>query len=128
MTDGNEYTLNKPDHLTCPECGGALAKVDGNPIPKYVCHIGHVLTGEAMLETQAETIERFLESALAMLNERRELCRQLLDDGGYDKDRIEGLLRDATRNAELLRGFLNGGKPPGHFVSSGPPQPMARGE
>jgi hypothetical protein len=87
-----------------------------------------VLTGEAMLETQAETIERSLESALAMLNERCELCRQLLDDGGYDKHRIEGLLRDAKRNAELLRDFLNGGKPTGHFVSSAPPQPLGRGE
>jgi len=75
------------------------------------------LTGEAMLETQAETIERFLESALAMLNERRELCRQLLDDGGYDKGRIEALLHDATTNAELLREFLNGGKPTGHLVA-----------
>lgn len=112
-TDGNEYTLNKPDHLTCPECGGALAKVEGDPIPKYVCHIGHVLSGEAMLETQAETIERLLESALAMLNERCELCRQLLDDGGYDKHRIEGSLRDATRTAEWLREFLNDSKPTG---------------
>ena len=46
-TDANEYTLNKPGYLTCPDCGGALTKIEDGPIPKYVCHIGHILTGEA---------------------------------------------------------------------------------
>lgn len=109
-TDSNEYTLNKPGHLTCPECGGALTKIEDGPIPRYVCHIGHTLTGEAMLVTQAERIEYLLEGALAMLNERRELCRQLLDGDLHDNKRIEVLLGDATRHAEVLRDFLNGGK------------------
>jgi hypothetical protein len=104
-----KYVLAKPDHLTCPECGGALAKVESDPIPKYACHIGHVLTGEAMLEPQADRIEYFLEAALTLLNERRELCRQLLDDGIHDHPGVEVLLQQATRNAELLRDFLNGG-------------------
>jgi two-component system, chemotaxis family, protein-glutamate methylesterase/glutaminase len=109
-TDTNEYTLNKPRHLTCPECGGALTRLEGGPIPKYVCHIGHVLTGEAMLEAQAERIEACLESLLAMLNERRELCRQLLEAGLYEKERLEPLHRNATEYAEMLRDFLNGSK------------------
>jgi two-component system chemotaxis response regulator CheB len=111
-TDTNEYTLNKPGHLTCPECGGALTKIEDAPIPKYRCHIGHVLTGEAMLEAQAERIEASLGNSLAMLNERCELCRQLLASGLYEKARLDPLLRDATRQAELLRDFLNGSKAP----------------
>jgi two-component system chemotaxis response regulator CheB len=106
----SEYVLDKPDHLTCPECGGALARIEGDPIPKYACHIGHVLTGEAMLEAQADRIENLLESALALLNERRELCRQLRDDGLHDHTRIDAIMREATRNAELLRDFLNGSR------------------
>ena len=109
-TVSNEYTLNKPDHLTCPECGGALTKIEDGPITRYVCHIGHALTGEAMLNSQAERIEELLENALALLNERRELCRQLLDSDLHDKKRINILLRDATKNAELLRDFLNASK------------------
>lgn len=109
-TASNEYTLNKPGHLTCPECGGALTKIEEGPIPRYVCHIGHALTGEAMLVAQAERIEYLLEAALAMLNERRELCRQLLDGDLHDNKRLEVLRGDATRHAELLRDFLNGSK------------------
>src|SRR5690349_11934550 len=98
-----EYVLNRPTGLSCPECGGALAKVDAEPIAKYVCHIGHELTGEAMLDAQAERIEYVLTSALAHLNERRELCRQLLDDGMSDPGRLQAILAEATEKAERLR-------------------------
>ena len=103
-----EYTLNQPTGLTCPECGGVLAKVESDPLPKYVCHIGHVLTGEAMLETQAERIEEFLTSALAALNERRELCRQLIEEGISDGARLHSLMNEATETAVKLRDLLNG--------------------
>ena len=103
-----EYVLNQPTSLTCPECGGALAKVESEPIPKYVCHIGHELTGEAMLEAQAARIEWLLGGALAMLNERRELCRQLSDDGVSDTAGLEQTTKQATKSAEALRDLLNG--------------------
>jgi two-component system chemotaxis response regulator CheB len=103
-----EYQLNRPSSLTCPECGGALAKIEGDPIPRYACHIGHVLTGEAMLDAQAERVEFSLGNALAMLNERRELCRQMMDDGVSDGGRIQAMFAEATANAEKIRGLLNG--------------------
>jgi two-component system, chemotaxis family, protein-glutamate methylesterase/glutaminase len=105
MTD--HYTLNRPTGLTCPDCGGVLAKVESDPITKYVCHIGHVLTGEAMLEAQADRIETYFTSLLAFLNERRELCRQLLEDGLSDPTRLEFILKEATANAEMIRRLLN---------------------
>src|ERR1043165_7289265 len=103
-----EYVLNQPTSLTCPECGGALAKVESEPIPKYVCHIGHELTGEAMLEAQAGRIEWLLGGTLAMLNERRELCRQLSHDGVGDTAGLEQTTKQATKSAEALRDLLNG--------------------
>ena len=102
-----EYVLNQPTSLTCPECGGALKKVESEPIPKYVCHIGHELTGEAMLEAQAERIEWLLGGALAMLNERRELCRQLQHDGLGDSAALQQAMQEATDTAESLRALLN---------------------
>lgn len=101
------YVLNKPTHLSCPECGGGVAKIDSDPIPKYECHIGHVLTGEAMLEAQAERIEESLTNALAMLNERRELCRQMMHDGMDDPPRLQMLLSEATQQAEQVKKILN---------------------
>ena len=102
-----EYVLDRPGHLTCPECGGALTKIESDPIPKYACHIGHVLTGEAMVDAQAERIEYFLEAALALLNERHELCRQLLQDDVQEPGRIQALLEETTRDAERLLAYLN---------------------
>ncbi|HLH93443.1 MAG TPA: hypothetical protein VKX28_33880 [Xanthobacteraceae bacterium] len=99
--------LDRPTSLTCPECGGALAKIEDDLIPKYVCHIGHVLTSEAMLDAQAERIETTLTSALAILNERRELCRQLLQDAVNEPGRLEGILAETTATAEDLRKLLN---------------------
>lgn len=102
-----QYVLNQPTSLTCPECGGALKKVESEPIPKYVCHIGHELTGEAMLEAQGERVEWVLGSALAMLNERRELCRQLMHDGMSDSASVQQAMQEATETAEALRAVLN---------------------
>ena len=103
-----EYVLNQPTSLSCPECGGTLAKVDGNPIPKFVCHIGHQLTGEAVLEAQAERIEWLLGGALAILNERHELCRQLMHDGMSESAGLQQTMQEATEIAEELRALLNG--------------------
>lgn len=101
------YVLDQPTGLTCPECGGALAKIESQPIPKYVCHIGHELTGEAMLEAQAERIEWLLSSVLAMLNEHRELCRQLLEDGLSDSTRVRAIISETAETANAVRGLLN---------------------
>ncbi|HLH97957.1 MAG TPA: hypothetical protein VKW08_22855 [Xanthobacteraceae bacterium] len=108
-----EYVLDRPPTITCPECGGALKKIESDPFPKYVCHIGHVLSGEAMLQAQAERIEYSLTNALALLNERRELCREMLDDGPGDSVRLQRLFSDASGRAEKLRELLNehGAKP-----------------
>jgi two-component system, chemotaxis family, protein-glutamate methylesterase/glutaminase len=102
-----QYELNRPTSLSCPECGGTVARIESDPIPKYACHIGHVLTGEAMLQAQADRIESYLTSVLATLNERRELCRQLIEDGLGDPARLEANLREATNKAESVRRLLN---------------------
>ena len=102
-----KFVLDPPSSLSCPECGGTVTKIEGGPIAKYACHIGHVLTGEAMLEAQSERIEDTLGSALAMLNERRELCRQMLGDGIPEAEMLQAILGKATANAERVRDLLN---------------------
>jgi two-component system, chemotaxis family, protein-glutamate methylesterase/glutaminase len=106
MTDG--YTLNRPVGLTCPECGGALSVDRHGPVIRYICHIGHILTGEAMLVAQAERVEYLATGLLAMLNERRELCRQLIEADQGDRPYLEQLRNQTSKNAEILRDFLSG--------------------
>src|SRR3954471_20642066 len=82
MTEG--YTMDKPYTLTCPECGGALFPPEHVPFPQYVCHIGHKLSWPTMMESQLNRIESALGSAMAVIKERAELCRQLTESGEID--------------------------------------------
>jgi two-component system chemotaxis response regulator CheB len=72
--------FDKPVALTCPDCGGAFAtsKMDG--LTEFRCHIGHVYSGEAMVAAQLLEMDRFIESAVRLLNERADLCRQMAQD------------------------------------------------
>ena len=71
---------DKPVALTCPDCGGALAasKIDG--LTQFRCHIGHDYSGEAMVAAQLAELDRFIESAMRLLNERADLCRHMAQD------------------------------------------------
>lgn len=103
----NGYTLNHPSALSCPECGGTVSILDDGPVRRYVCHIGHVLTGEAMLAAQADRIEYLATGLLAILNERQELCRQLTEAHQDDDGTLQRLRTKATKSAEVMRDLLN---------------------
>jgi two-component system, chemotaxis family, protein-glutamate methylesterase/glutaminase len=103
----NGYTLNHPKALTCPECGGTVSIVDDGPVRQYVCHIGHVLSGEAMLAAQADRIEGFATGLLAALNERQELCRQLIEARQDDRGVLQQMRIKTMKGAEVIRDFLN---------------------
>lgn len=103
----SEYRLDRPTTLTCPECGGALRQDEDGPLLRYTCHIGHVLTAEAMFVAQADRIEFLATAFLAILNERAELCRKMLEHGQDDRGAVPEAERTARKNAETLRAFLN---------------------
>jgi two-component system, chemotaxis family, protein-glutamate methylesterase/glutaminase len=103
----SKYTLNRPTTLTCPECGGALRQSKCGPLLKYTCHIGHVLTAEAMLVAQADRIEFLATAFLAILNERRELCRQMIEVGQDDSGVVQQAEQTARQNSEAMQKFLN---------------------
>ena len=72
-----EYRLDQPTALTCPECGGALARQKDGTLLQFRCHIGHVLSAETMLAAQFDVLEAKLAACLAALNERGELCKEM---------------------------------------------------
>ena len=103
------YTLERPSTLSCPDCGGAMKKESVGSLLQYRCHIGHVLTGEAMLEAQFTLIEYRLGGCMALLSERAELCRQLsaLERGeGRDDLLLEKAEREAIERARTIRELL----------------------
>lgn len=72
-----EYTLEMPATQSCPDCGGPMRQEREGDLVEFRCHIGHRLTAETVLNAKLRKIEETLGAALAMLNERAELCRQL---------------------------------------------------
>lgn len=75
----NGRNFERPLTVTCPECGGALKKIEIESVVKFGCHIGHSYTAEIMAEAQFEEMEKVMRAAVRFLNERAEFCRQMAE-------------------------------------------------
>lgn len=74
-----ELPRERPVTLTCPECGGAMRRHEVGTLVTFACHTGHVLTADAMVAGQFVELDRALEMAFRRMNERGELCRQMVE-------------------------------------------------
>ena len=105
------YVLDKPFSLSCPECGGVLRPEQRAGIRQFRCHIGHVLSAETVLVAQFALLEKRLAAALALLNERAELCHQMAEDArnaGESASAFETAAREAWARAEAVKKLLEG--------------------
>ena len=91
-----DYKLDRPVAVTCPDCGGALRRIEMGTLTQYGCHIGHVFTAEIMVEAQLAAMEWSLEAALRALSERGELCRRMAQDARTGDDGAAALGWDAA--------------------------------
>ena len=80
------YTHDQPVAITCPDCGGALRRIEVGSLTQFRCHIGHVYNAEVMVEAQSAATERSLEAAMRSLGERAELCRQMAETAQIAND------------------------------------------
>jgi hypothetical protein len=106
-----KYTLDPPQALTCPECGGAMATERDGTLTQFRCHIGHVLTAETMLAAQFDVLEAKLAACLVALKERAELCRQMADaarEQGRETAPLETARAEALQRAQVLKDLLEG--------------------
>ena len=106
-----EYRLDQPTGFACPECGGAAESQTTGTLLQYRCHIGHVLTAETMLAAQFTVLETKLAACLAALNERAEVCRQMIEQRrtqGVDTAPLERARREMLGHAGTLKGLLEG--------------------
>ena len=107
MPDG--YVLDKPFSLSCPECGGVLREERRAGIRQFRCHIGHVLSAETALVAQFAHLEKRLAGAMALLNERAELCQRMAEDArnrGDGTSEFEAAAREALARAEIVKKLL----------------------
>lgn len=104
-----EYRLDRPTAMSCPDCGGAMATETRDQVTLYRCHIGHVLTIETLLHAKHHVLEENLAGSLAVMSERAELCRLLAEAArreGRDASRYDAAQAQALERAEALRALL----------------------
>jgi len=64
-------------NYTCPDCGGGLWKINGDPAQRYRCHTGHVYTEPVLLDKQSEQIEESVWVSIRMIEERRNVLQNI---------------------------------------------------
>jgi two-component system chemotaxis response regulator CheB len=69
--------LGELTSLTCPDCGGVLARVSEDAIPRYRCYTGHTFTEKSLEDEQIKGIEDSLWVAIRMLEERKNLLQTI---------------------------------------------------
>jgi two-component system, chemotaxis family, protein-glutamate methylesterase/glutaminase len=104
-----EYRLDQPTGFACPECGGSMQTQQAGTLLQFRCHIGHLLTAETMLAAQFSMLEAKLAACLASLNERAEVCRQMIEahrGQGRDPSAIEVARSETLARAQIIKEML----------------------
>jgi two-component system chemotaxis response regulator CheB len=101
-------SLGPVSPYTCPECHGALVRVDERGVPRFRCHTGHAFSLDSLLAAVTETVEATLWSALRAVEESVMLLREAADragGGGRDEadPRFERKATEAQARADLIR-------------------------
>jgi two-component system chemotaxis response regulator CheB len=81
---------------------------------RYLCHVGHGYTAEALLSEHSERVERALWSAGRVLEENAAIHRRMADamrERGLaiSTDRFESHAAEDEQNADVLRSILTQG-------------------
>lgn len=106
MMSETGFTLDKPYALTCPECGGALFPAERNPYVEFRCHIGHRYVWTEFVKAHQTRIEATLGTAMVLLKERAEMCRQLIDAAAADAAKLRAMEKEAIERVEQIKQLL----------------------
>jgi two-component system, chemotaxis family, protein-glutamate methylesterase/glutaminase len=78
--------LGAQSTYTCPECRGAMVRVEEGAIPRFRCHTGHAFTISTLLAEVTESMESRLWEALRAVEEGilllKEAARHIQDCEG----------------------------------------------
>lgn len=116
-TDRTVEQFERPVALTCPECGGSMRRVGNGPTAEFRCHTGHHFGVGEVADGQRSALEEALVTAVRVLNERVELCREMMESAraagrdmgvGY----WERLKSEADGRLQVLLRFLEQQPPP----------------
>lgn len=102
-----------PSVYGCPACGGVLWGLDDTDLLRFRGRVGRAYTAGGVVESQAESVEVALWTALRALQERARLSERLAErvgKAGADRSRrrFEAVAEEAREQAESIRRLLLG--------------------
>jgi two-component system chemotaxis response regulator CheB len=97
--------------FSCPDCGGVLTEVDDEAVIRFRCRVGHAYTADVLLESQEDTVEQALYTALRALEERADLSRRFArrlrrNDLEQRAQLADDDARNDERQAKIVRQLL----------------------
>ncbi|HET8699441.1 MAG TPA: chemotaxis protein CheB [Gammaproteobacteria bacterium] len=111
-TDVDVRELGERSFYTCPECHGSMVEIKDGTFARYRCHTGHGFTARALSDEGRVQIEKTLWAALAQLEEREVLLREMeqsmrgMDAGSAAADRYATDREETHRLVRHLRELL----------------------
>ena len=105
--DINEKLGNRSP-FTCPDCDGVLWQMNDDHMIRFRCHVGHAVTGEALLAQKGIAADAVLWRLLRVHEERAALARKLAQAAHRPGSREAYQLRAAgyEEDAAVVRGLL----------------------
>ncbi len=103
----NPAALGPPSMLTCPDCGGALWEFTAGQQLRYRCHVGHMYTGDGLVEQKDIHLEQALWTAARAMEEAAALQLRMAEMAENGK-----WAQIAPRNREQAEQFRARGPDP----------------
>jgi two-component system chemotaxis response regulator CheB len=102
-----QEAARRPSQLSCPECGGVLWYTEQDGTVDYRCRVGHQYALGALAIAQDGEIERALDAARRLLEERAIIAGRLADRAlgeGHAElvERYQRRAREASEQAAVL--------------------------
>lgn len=103
-----------PSLFTCPDCGGTLWQINEPELLQFRCHVGHILTGEGLLQDQTNAAENALWYAIRTLVDKSVLAFELEKEARKQGDEaaaqdFEAQAQAAARRAQALKEVAESG-------------------
>jgi two-component system chemotaxis response regulator CheB len=97
----DEIQSARPSGFSCPSCHGVLFELNGDPAPRYRCHVGHAWSPGSLMGEQSVDVEETLWIALRALEEHAAMHLRLAEAAEQ---------RERHRAAALYREHYEKGK------------------